>query len=275
MPLTKQAQAFLDFIAQQKPPGWEELTPAQGREAFGGLTDLFGDGPEIAHVEDRTLLSCIGVRIYSDADQSNGERLKQPAVMFFHGGGWVLGNVGTHDALCRRIAKASGCTLISVDYSLSPEARFPIALQECYRATQYVAEHSDEFGVRPASLAVAGDSAGGNLAASVAIKARDEDGPSIQLQVLIYPVIEPNFETESYQQFAVNHGLSKATMQYFWQQYLGDESATPLSAPSRTSSLADLPAAHVVTAEYDVLRVEGEAYAAKLAEAGVPTTSRR
>ena len=275
MPLTAQAQAFLDAVAAQNPPPWEDLTPQQGRDAFSGLIDLFGEGPSVSRIENASLPGGIDVRIYADSSGSNESDARQPAVLFFHGGGWVLGNLDTHDAMCRRLAKASGCTMISVDYSLSPEARFPTALRQCYDATTYVADHAEVLGVRSEHLAVMGDSAGGNLAAAVAIKARDEGGPAIKLQVLVYPVIEPNFETETYQRFAEKHGLSRSNMKWFWQQYLGDQEPVPLAAPLRADTLAGLPAAHVVTAEYDVLRDEGEAYARKLAADGVPATTRR
>lgn len=275
MPLTPQAQAFLDAVAAQNSPPWESLTPQEGRAAFSGLTELFGEGPVVSRVEDQTLPGGLGLRIYSDGSESGGRSARQPAVMYFHGGGWVLGNLDTHDALCRRLAKASGCTIVSVDYSLSPEARFPQPLQECYDATKYVSDHADELGVLAGRMAVAGDSAGGNLAAAVAIKARDEGSPSIKLQVLIYPVIEPKFDTDSYEQFADNHGLSRENMKWFWQQFLGDQAPTPLAAPAQSASLAGLPSAHVITAQYDVLRDEGEAYARSLAAAGVPTSTRR
>ncbi len=273
MPLTDQAQAFLEALAAADPPPWESLTPQEGREAFSSMTDLFGEGPSLARVENLSLPGDIQVRIFSD--EEGGDKEPSPAVLFFHGGGWVLGNLDTHDPFCRRLAKQSSCTIISVDYSLSPEARFPTALQQCYDATRYVAEHADEIGVLGDRLAIAGDSAGGNLAAAVAIKARDEGGPPIALQVLVYPVIEPNFETETYRQFGENHGLSRGNMEWFWQQYLGDQEPGPLAAPIRGTSLAGLPRAHVITAEYDVLRDEGEAYAKRLSEAGVPTTLRR
>jgi acetyl esterase len=274
MPLTDQAQAFLDAIARENPPPWETLAPREGREVFSSMTDLVGEGPSLARVENRSLPGDIHVRIFSD-DSGDPAAERQPAVLYFHGGGWVLGNLDTHDALCRRLAKDSACTIISVDYSLSPEARFPTALQQCYEATRYVAEHAEKFGVRRGRLAVAGDSAGGNLAAAVAIQTRDQGGPPIDLQVLIYPVIEPNFETETYCRFGENHGLTRGNMEWFWQQYLGDQEPVPLSAPIRGTSLAGLPRAHVITAEYDVLRDEGEAYAKKLSEAGVPTTVQR
>jgi acetyl esterase len=275
MTLTSQAQAFLDALAEQNPPPWEQLTPEEGRAAFAGLRDLFGEGPAITRVENRWFPGDLSVRVYSHFDDSALEGERQPAVMYFHGGGWVLGNLDTHDALCRRLARSSGCTILSVDYSLSPEARFPKAVEQCYAATAYVAEHAETFNICPDRLAVAGDSAGGNLAAAVAIKARDEAGPEIKLQVLVYPVIEPAFNRDSYQQFGENYGLTRSSMQWFWQQYLGPQQPAPLAVPSQAESLRGLPTAHVITAEYDVLRDEGEAYARRLADEGVPTTMRR
>ena len=275
MTLTPQAQAFLDLVAAQNRPRWEQLTPQQGRAVFAGLVDLFGEGPQISRVEDRLLPGDVPVRIYSDVGNDDRDSNRQPAVLYFHGGGWVLGDLETHDALCRRLAHASACTIIAVDYSRAPEARFPQALQECFDAMTYVADHAEALGLIPGRLAVAGDSAGGNLAAAVALKARDEGRTEIQLQVLIYPVIEPDFDRDSYQRFAEDFGLTRSTMQWFWQQYLGDQPPVPLAAPATAQSHAGLPTAHVITAEYDVLRDEGEAYADQLARAGVPTTTRR
>lgn len=269
MPLTEQAQAFLDAIAEANPPGWHEMSPREAREVFDGFGELFGEGPEIHRVEDRTIDGNVRVRVFADSESD------APAVMYFHGGGWVLGNVNTHDPLCRRLAKHSGCVIVSVDYGLSPESRFPGPLDDCFRATKFVAENAADFGAKPGKLAVAGDSAGGNLAVTVAMRAQREGGPNIDLQVLIYPVIEPNFETNSYQQFAEGHGLTLDSMKWFWENYLGDQSATELAAPSKAASLSGLPPAFVLTAEYDVLRDEGEAFAKRLEQSGVPTTLRR
>ncbi len=271
MPLTRQAQAFIDALAQTNPPGWHEMSPQEAREIFAGFSDRFGHGPELARVEDQIINDRIRVRLYSDSDSGS----PVPAVMYFHGGGWVLGNLQTHDALCRRLAKHSGCLIVAVDYSLAPEHRFPHALDDCFRATSFVANQAERLGAIPGKLAVMGDSAGGNLAAAVCLQSRDEGGPSIDLQVLIYPVIKPDFESHSYQQFAEGHGLTRTSMQWFWQQYLGDQTVSVLAAPSTADSLAGLPACHVITAEYDVLRDEGEAFAAQLKRAGVPTTLRR
>lgn len=270
MPLCPQAQAFVDAIAEQQLPGWHEMSPAEGRAVFNSLEVRFGEGPALAKVEDQTLPGDVDVRVYSDAPEK-----RQPAVIYFHGGGWVLGNVDTHDALCRRLAKASNCTVVSVDYALAPEHPFPKPLDDCYRATEHVAKFADDYAIDPSRIAVMGDSAGGNLAAAVALRARDESGPAIKLQVLLYPIIERNFESGSYQEFADGYGLTRTTMQWFWDQYMGDAEPGPLAALTAADSLTGLPAAHIVTVEYDVLRDEGEMYARLLTEAGVPSTLRR
>lgn len=270
MPLCPQAQAFVDAIAEQNPPGWHEMSPQEGRTIFNSLGVRFGQGPELRHVADQTLPGEVKIRIYSDSPETI-----QPAVIYFHGGGWVLGNIDTHDALCRRFAKGADCTVVSVDYALAPENRFPKPLDDCYQATRHVADHASDYAIDPDRLAVMGDSAGGNLAAAVALRARDEAGPAIKLQVLIYPIIERNFETESYRQFGTGHGLTRATMEWFWDQYLGDQEPGPLADLTQAQSLRGLPAAHVVTVEYDVLRDEGEAFARRLSDAGVPTTLKR
>lgn len=269
MPLHPQARAFLDTLAAKKGPGWEQMPPAQAREVFQGLQELFGAGPELPQVENRTIGGRIPVRLYRPL---TGPSL--PAVLFFHGGGWVLGNLDTHDALCRRLAKESGCVFVSVDYGLAPEHKFPAALDDCFNSTQYVVDHAEALGVDCARLAVCGDSAGGNLAAAVALKARDSHGPLLHSQWLIYPVIEPRFDTGSYRALGEGYGLTRAAMQWFWDQYAptSADRSSPLCNLSR-AQLAGLPPAHVITAEFDVLRDEGEAYAARLKMAGVKVTS--
>ena len=270
MPLTSQAEAFLKAASEENLPGWEAISPLAGRKRFQSYLHSFGDGPDLASIQDHVLPGGVRIRMF----RSNRSK-RAPAVIYFHGGGWVLGNLQTHDALCRRIAKQSDCTVVAVDYSLSPEAPFPTALHECHEVTKHLVAHADEWGIHADRIAVAGDSAGGNLAATVALKARNEGAPPIRLQLLIYPVIEPNFDSDSYQRFARGYGLTLANMRWFWKQYLGHQHPTELAAPSMADSLDGLPAAHVITAEYDVLRDEGEAYAAKLQRAGIPTTIRR
>jgi acetyl esterase len=195
--------------------------------------------------------------------------------MFFHGGGWVLGNIETHDPLCRRLAANSGCAVVSVDYGLSPENPFPGPVNDCYEATQHVISNASQLNVDASRLAVAGDSAGGHLAASVAIKAREEAGPEIALQVLLYPVIEPVFDSGSYQKFADGFGLTRKNMIWFWRQFFDGRDPLTDAAPSHADSHRELPPAMVITAQYDVLSDEGNAYARQLQTAGVDVFHRQ
>lgn len=202
-----------------------------------------------------------------------------PAVMFFHGGGWVLGDVKTHDRLVREIAIGVNAAVVFVSYTLAPEARYPSAVEECYSATRYVHDHAATLNIDPSRLAVVGDSSGGNLAAAVALLVAQRGGPSLRLQVLLYPVLDCDFDTPSYEAFGEGFNLDRETMRWFWNLYAPDASVRlqPLASPLRAAlaELSFLPPALIVTSEYDVLRDEGEAYARKLADAGVPVTAVR
>jgi acetyl esterase len=270
--LHPQVRSFLDALIAQNRPGWETMPPAEGRELFASLKGVFGDGPELYRVEDRTIAGHVPVRVYWPSEEDD-----LPVVIYFHGGGWVLGNLDTHDPLCRRLASGTGCVVVAVDYRLAPDAKFPAAFDDSFAATAYVSEHADEFNVDPSRLVVAGDSAGGNLATAVAIRAAEVGSPAIRSQLLIYPVVEPNFESHSYLAHAEGFGLSRQTMMWFWEQYLASEedALSHYAVPSRAPNLSELPPAHVITAEYDVLLSEGESYADRLHAAGVETTIRR
>jgi acetyl esterase len=202
-----------------------------------------------------------------------------PVVIHIHGGGWILGDKNTHDRVTREIAVGSNATVVFVDYDRSPEAKYPVAIEQAYAATKYVAEHGKELNVDSSRLAILGDSVGGNMAAAVTLMAKERGGPKISFQVLFYPVTDANFETESYKTFADGPWLTKKAMQWFWDAYLPDASkrkeitATPLNAS--LDQLKELPDALTVVDENDVLRDEGEAYARKLAQAGVRVTSVR
>jgi acetyl esterase len=215
MPLHPQAQAFLKAIENQNAPGWDEIPPAEGRQIFAGFTDLFGDGPELHQIEDLKIEDRLPVRIYRPTSNTN-----LPVVVYFHGGGWVLGNIETHDTICRRLAEISVSVIVSVDYRLAPEYPFPAAFDDCLEAVEYVSKNADCLGIDKTRIAVCGDSAGGNLAAAVALKIRDQDTFKLDSQWLIYPVIEPDFETSSYQMFADDHGLTRHIMRWFWDQYV-------------------------------------------------------
>lgn len=202
-----------------------------------------------------------------------------PAVMFFHGGGWVAGGVDTHDRLIREIAVAVHAAVIFVIFARAPESRFPLALEEAYAATTYLVNHADSLNLDVTRLAVVGDGTGGNLAAALTIMAKQRRGPKIVLQVLFYPATAANFETASYQEWRDGPWLTKQDMQWFWDAYLPDPAkradavATPLSAT--IDELRGLPDALLITAEADVLRDDGEAFARKLSDARVRTTCTR
>jgi acetyl esterase len=195
---------------------------------------------------------------------------------WFHGGGWVIGSLDTHDALCRRLAAAAGCMVVSVDYRMAPEHRFPAAVDDCWAVTRWLAEHGREIGADPQRLAVGGDSAGGNLAAVMALRARDA-GLGLRLQLLVYPVTDSDLDTPSSLRNATGYGLTRAGMAWFWDHYVPDLAgrAHPDAAPLRAASLAGTAPAHVVVCELDPLLDEGEAYARRLEAEGVPVRLQR
>jgi acetyl esterase len=202
-----------------------------------------------------------------------------PAVIYFHGGGWIVNDRETHDRLIREIAVRAEAAVIFVEYSRSPEAHFPVAIEEAYGVTLRVAEYGWELGVDPEKIAVMGDSAGGNMATVVAMLVKQRGGPRICAQVLLHPTTDCNFETGSYRQFGSGYFLTKKDMEWYWSQYAPDErlrvepTASPLKAT--LDQLAGLPPALIITAECDVVRDEAEAYARQLAQAGVPVTATR
>ncbi|BCJ90549.1 esterase [Terrihabitans soli] len=202
-----------------------------------------------------------------------------PAVVYIHGGGWVFGDKETHDRLIREIAVGANAVIVFVDYERSPESRFPIAVEQSYAVTDYVAKHAAEFGIDPTRLAIAGDSVGGNMTAVVAIMAKERNGPAIAAQLLFYPVTDASMSTDSYDEFADGPWLTKKAMAFFWERYLPEASkredvhASPLNAP--LDALRGLPRTLLLVDENDVLRDEGEAYGRKLTEAGVSVTSLR
>lgn len=268
MPLHPQSEAFLQQARLANAPAWYEMPVQQARETFSRLP-LFGEAPELAIVEDRTVAG-VPVRTY----RHQATAAASDVIVYFHGGGWVLGNINTHDALCRRIAKASGATVVSVDYRNPPEHPFPAAADDCYAVCQSLAGDASPLKCS-GRMVVAGDSAGGNLAMAVALQARD-GGPPICGQMLIYPVLDSTMSSESYQRYAEGFGLTRETMAWFWQIYTGDTETglrnDPRASPLAANDLGGLPETHVLTAEYDVLRDEGLEMVRRLADAGVPTT---
>jgi acetyl esterase len=275
MPLHPKAKEFLEQLAAAGMPPIGSLPVAETRQAFDGVV-AFGGPPEtLQNVEDRRIPGPAGeipVRIYTP--QAEGPL---PALVYFHGGGWVIGTFETHDAVCRHLAKESPAIVVAIDYRLAPEHKFPAAAEDCYAATLWVAENGRSIGADPRRIAVGGDSAGGNLAAVVSLMARDRGRPKIGFQLLVYPVIDHDFETASYRENAEGYLLTKDSMVWFWNHYLTgpNDAENPYASPLRAKSLSGLPPAMIVTAEFDPLRDEGEAYADRLRRAGVPVKMKR
>jgi acetyl esterase len=273
MALDPQAANVIDLIVKSGRPAYHTLSPKEARQLFletrpastppapqiGNVRDITADGP----------LGAIPLRVYRPAGVSDSRPL--PALVYFHGGGWVIGDLETHDVLCRQLTAEAGISVISVDYRLAPEHKFPASVDDAWAATRWVAAHGADLAIDPGRLAVGGDSAGGNLAAVVALFARDAGGPRIALQSLVYPVTDLASESQSYADLADGYMLTRDSMRWFKAHYLAKEAdasdwrVSPLRAPS----LAGLPPALVITAGYDPLRDEGEAYARRLREAGV------
>ncbi|WP_028933409.1 alpha/beta hydrolase [Pseudonocardia spinosispora] len=276
MPVHPEVQLVLSAMAEANQPPLSETTVPAARATTEGFVDLQGEPTEMAAVVTRALPGPAGeipVRVYTPT----GDLGTRPVVVFFHGGGWVIGDLEVVDRPCRVLAAATGAVVVSVDYRLAPEHRYPAPFEDCYAATEWVAEHADELGVNPAKLAVAGDSAGGNLAAAVALAARDRGGPAISAQLLIYPVTDFDFTTASYTDNAEGYLLTRDSMRWFWAHYLGelDIGQAPYACPARAESLAGLPPAYVATAEFDPLRDQGEAYAEAMNRAGVAVSAKR
>ena len=273
MSLDPQAQAVIEQWAALGLPPLNTLTPAEARR--NAKARPLATGPAVGRVDDRSIPVPNGqvpVRIYSPAGPG-----PFPALVYFHGGGWVVGDLEMSDGTCRELCVGGDCVVVSVDYHLAPEVKFPIPPEECYAATSWVAEEGPALNVDPSKIAVGGVSAGGNLAAVVALMARDRDGPSIVFQLLVVPVTDRNFETVSYHDNVEGYLLDRDGMIWYWDHYLSDpiEAMSPYAAPLQAESLNGLPSALVITAEFDPLRDEGEAYAKRLQEAGVPTKSTR
>ncbi len=271
-------QAFLQALEAGGGKPLETLSPQDARAVLVGAqasvkVDLSG-----VSVSEKTIQAG-GQSIPLTIVRPEGVKGELPVFMFFHGGGWVLGDYPTHARLIRDLVVNSGAVAVYVDYTPSPEAQYPTAIDQAYAATRWVGEHGKEIQVDSSRLAVAGNSVGGNMAAVVALKAKEAGTPKLSFQLLLWPVTDANLETASYNQFAQGHFLTKPLMKWFWDNYTTDPKqraerfASPLQAT--TEQLKGLPPALVQTAEFDVLRDEGEAYARKLDAAGVTVTAVR
>jgi acetyl esterase/lipase len=268
-------QAFIDALARQGGKPIYQLSYAEARKV---LEDAQAAPVHKlpADVEEKTFpvgpTGEVPVRIY----RPKGSKGTLPVVVYFHGGGWVLGSKNTHDRLLRDLVNATGAAFVFVSYTPSPEAQFPVPTEQAYAATKYVAEHGAELGFDTTRLAIAGDSVGGNMTAAVSLLAKQHGGPKIQYQVMLYPVTDSSMSTESYRQFAEGPWLTASMMAWFWDAYAPNQedrkkiTASPLLAT--TEQLKGLPPALIIVDENDVLRDEGEAYAQKLIQAGVDVT---
>jgi acetyl esterase len=267
MPLDPQAKAVMEQVAALGFPPAHTVSPQEARA--NNRARPRARGPEVGRVEDRIIPgpeSTLPVRIYTP--QGSGPF---PVLVWFHGGGWVVGDLDTADATCRNLTVGANCLVVSVDYRLAPETKFPGPAEDCYAATRWVEQNAASISADPGRIAVGGDSAGGNLAAAVSLMARDR-GVSLPIfQLLVYPVADRNFDTESYVDNAEGYQLTRDGMVWYWDHYLKDDTdaSNPYAAPLQASDLSGLPPALVITAEYDPLRDEGEAYARRLEAAGV------
>ena len=273
MALDPQAANVIDLVIKSGRPPYHQLTPKDARQMFRETRPASTPpAPQIGAVRELMAEGSSGpipLRLYRPAGVGDSRRL--PVLIYFHGGGWVIGDLETHDVLCRQVTAEAGVCVVAVDYRLAPEHKYPAAVDDAWAATRWIVAHAAEFGIDAERVAVGGDSAGGNLAAVVALLARDAGAPRIGLQLLIYPVTDLASESQSYADLAEGYMLTRESMRWFRAQYLAKEEdaadwrVSPLRAPSLTSVAPAL----VITAGYDPLRDEGEAYARRMREAGV------
>lgn len=267
--------ATAGFLAQMAESGMKplhEMTPQEARGLGGVLRDMYGPGPDVARVVDESVPvpgGSIPVRILAPENP-------RAVIVYYHGGGWVIGSSEESDTLARKTVERTGAAVVLVDYRLAPEHRYPTAVEDSWAALLWAVRHFEERGVA-LPLIVGGDSAGGNLAAIMTQRAKAENGPAIALQILVYPVTDADLDNASYSDPANQLMLSRDSMVWFWDHYVPDHASRqePGASPLQASDLSGLPPAVVLTAEHDVLRDEGEAYAEKLRAAGVPVQSRR
>lgn len=281
MPLDPQVHAHLDRLAAVNFTALHTVSPERARAGARQLTAAsVRDGEKVADVADRTIATEAGdlaIRIYRPLGAPDGDGVL-PGIVFFHGGGYVLGDLDSHDGFARALANGAQSIVVSVDYPLAPENKFPASIEAGYAATRWIADHGEELGVDSTRLAVAGDSAGGNLAAVVALKARGAGQPHITFQLLIYPDLDFRRSSYSITEFAGKYGnVTREAQEWFMDHYLPTKAdrLNPLVSPLLEPDLSGLPPTLIITAEYDALRDEGEEYGRLLEAAGVPVTVNR
>lgn len=283
MPLDPRCQALLGELTAPGQPSFSHMTVAEARGSLAQMAAIQAIAAEpVARIEDRVIPGpeeeeSIPLRVYTPSAPFASRAGALPILLFFHGGGWTLGDLETDDPLCRSLTNRVGCLTISVGYRLAPEHRFPEPLEDCLTAARWVEEHAASLGGDPARIAVAGESSGANLAAAVALAARDQGGPRIAHQLLICPATDAASSTDSYREYGEGYLLTRSDMRWFWGHYLArpEDGSHPYASPLRAPDLRGLPGATVITAECDPLRDEGEAFGARLAQAGVPARVER
>src|SRR5215471_678760 len=279
MAIDRDAERVLEMVRLSGRPPYETLTPPEARALFLAAREVLAPDPApVAEVRELALQrpdgGAVPVRFYRAANAASERAL--PALVYFHGGGWVIGDLDTHDALCRHLANAAGCIVVSVDYRLAPEHKFPAAVEDCFFATSWVAEQAEALGIDRDRVAVGGDSAGGNLAAVVSLLARDRGAPRLCFQALLYPAVDCSMTHPSHERFAEGYLLTRPAMRWFYGHYLRGSADVEnwRASPLRAADLSGVAPAFILTAGNDVLSDEGEAYARRLQQHGVPVQLR-
>lgn len=269
--LDEQARKVLRRLEARNLPPTRAQSPPSARRAFRERAALLADGPAVDRVTDLSIPGTDGVGEVPIRLYAHGDREDRPVLLWFHGGGWVLGDLDTHDHVCRTLAHETRWLVLSVDYRLAPEHPFPAALDDAYAATWWAAAHAEAVGGDPDRLVTVGASAGGNLAAAVALRARNEDGPPLAGQALVYPALDPSGATDSYREFSDGPLLTREGMDWYWEQYLGHptDGWHPYAAPARARTLGGVAPAVVLTCGFDPLRDEAREYAQRLESDGV------
>lgn len=275
MAIDPQIQKVLDLVKQAGLPEIWQLTPTEGREQYRTRVGRLAQKLDIFHVHDRRIPGPgqdIPIRVYQPREVAPGEKF--PILLWLHGGGFVIGDLDTHDSACRGLANSADCLVVAVDYRLAPECKFPAAVEDCHAALRWLALHAVEINGDPGRIAVGGDSAGGNLAAVMALLARNDGYPKLRGQLLIYPCVAPEPETPSHKKFAEGYVLTRNAMTWFYKQYTRSpkEFYDFRFAPLVADDLSNLPPAFVLVAGFDPLRDEGVDYAKRLVDAGNPVT---
>lgn len=275
MPIDPKAEVFLRQLEEAGGPPLNEMTPAEARKALAATVESAGEPEQVGNITNRSIpgpLGDIPIRVYTP--EGTGPF---PALVYFHGGGWVAGDLEMVDPSCTILANRASAVVVSVDYRLAPEHKFPVPVMDCYAAAQWVSANAAEFDVDPQRVGIGGDSAGGNLAAAVSVMARDSGTPDLAFQILFYPVTNMDYETNSYRENGAGYFLTTDMMRWFWGHYLESEDVgrDMRASPLLTQDASGLPPTFVATAEFDPLRDEGEAYAELLLEAGNDVTVKR